>query len=63
MKSARKNIIEIGERLEHVAFRLHNEGHSIDEITNITYLPEEVVQKSIDEYSKQAECTAYNNND
>lgn len=46
-----KNIIEIGERMEHVAFRLHTEGKSIDKISKITYFSKEIVQKSIDEYT------------
>lgn len=46
------NIIEIGERLEHCAFRLYREGKSLDEIANITYLPVKAVKKAIDEYNK-----------
>jgi catechol 2,3-dioxygenase-like lactoylglutathione lyase family enzyme len=45
------NIIEIGERLEHVAFRLSLEKITITEISRITYLPEDLVRKSIAEYS------------
>lgn len=48
-----KNIIEIGERLEHVAYRLSNENLSIEEISKITYLTVETVKKSISEYSKE----------
>lgn len=47
-----KNIIEIGESLEHVAYRLFRENRSIDEIVKITYLPIESVQKAIKEYSE-----------
>jgi len=47
-----KNIIEIGERMEHTAFRLSKQNYSIEEISKITYLPENMVQKSIEEYSK-----------
>jgi len=46
-----KNIIEIGERMEHVAYRLSMHNYSIEEICKITYLPEDVVRKSIKEYS------------
>ncbi len=45
------NIIEIGERMEHVAFRLSKEGLSMDDIAKITYLPEEVIKKAISDYS------------
>ncbi len=47
-----KNIIEIGERMEHVAYRLSKQNNSIKEICKTTYLPEDVVQKSIEQYSK-----------
>ena len=47
-----KNIIEIGERMEHVAYRLSKQNYSIEEICKITYLPEDIVRKSIEEYSK-----------
>lgn len=47
-----KNIIEIGERMEHAAYCLSKQNYSIEEISKITYLPEDVVQKSIEEYSK-----------
>jgi catechol 2,3-dioxygenase-like lactoylglutathione lyase family enzyme len=45
------HIIEVGERLEHLAFRLSQEGLSINEIEKITYLPEEAIRKAISEYS------------
>lgn len=47
-----KNIIEIGERMEHVAYRLSKQNYSIEEISKITYFPENIVQKSIEEYSR-----------
>jgi catechol 2,3-dioxygenase-like lactoylglutathione lyase family enzyme len=46
-----QNLIEIGERLEHVAYRLSKDGLTNGEISRITYLPEEIVGKAIDEYS------------
>jgi hypothetical protein len=46
------NIIEIGERMEHVAYRLFCEGMSISDISKITYLPEDAVKNSIKEYSQ-----------
>ena len=45
-----KNVIEIGERLEHLAFRL-SKDYSIDEISKITYLSKESVRKAINDYS------------
>ncbi len=42
-----KNIIEIGETLEHVALRLYQDNYTIEEICRITYLPEDVVKKSV----------------
>jgi catechol 2,3-dioxygenase-like lactoylglutathione lyase family enzyme len=47
------NAIEIGERMEHVAYRLHMENYSIDEICKITYLSEEKVRSSVEEYFKK----------
>ncbi len=46
------NIIEIGEPLEHVAYRLHIENMPLEEISKTTYLSQEVIQKAIVEYSK-----------
>ena len=42
-----KNLIEAGERMEHVAFRLYQQDYSIEEICKITYLDQEKVEKSI----------------
>ena len=46
-----QNLIEIGERLEHVASRLSKDGFTVGEISVITNLPVETVGKAIDEYS------------
>jgi len=46
-----KNIIEVGERLEHTAYRLSLEGRSLEDISRITYLPVESVKAAIAEYS------------
>ncbi|MBN2771690.1 MAG: VOC family protein [Spirochaetes bacterium] len=46
-----KNLIEIGERMEHVAFRLFQLNYSIEDISKITYLDKDFVEKSIEEYS------------
>jgi len=45
-------MIEVGERMEHVAYRLSQEGLSVEEIAAITYLTEESVIASRNEYSK-----------
>lgn len=46
-----KNMIEIGERMEHVAYRLSKQHYSTEEICQITYLNEEAVENAIKEYS------------
>ena len=45
------NVVEIGESLEHVAYRLSLEGMTPQEISRITYLPEDVVLSSIEEFA------------
>ena len=45
-----KNIIEIGERLEHTTYRLYIDGLPIEEITKLTYLPKEMIEAAIKEY-------------
>lgn len=45
------NIIEIGESLEHVAYRLSTEGLSIQEISRLTYIDEQAVEQCIKKYS------------
>jgi hypothetical protein len=47
-----KNIIEIGERMEHTVYRLSQQNYPVEEICKITYLSEDIVKKSIEEYSK-----------
>ncbi len=46
-----KNIIEIGETLEHTAYRLHFKDMPIARICEITYLDEETVMNSITKYT------------
>ena len=41
------NLIEIGESMKYVAYRLSKENYSVEEICKITYLPKEVVEKNI----------------
>lgn len=45
-----KNIIEIGETLEHLSFRLKNEGLSIEQISKITNMPVDFVIDSVEKY-------------
>jgi len=44
------NIIEIGESMEYLSYRLSSEGLSIEQITGLTGLPTEFVSMSIDNY-------------
>jgi catechol 2,3-dioxygenase-like lactoylglutathione lyase family enzyme len=48
------SIVEIGERMEHVAYRLSCDKYEITEICRITYLPEETVKAAIESYSRMA---------
>ena len=41
------NIIEVGESMEHLCYRLSKEGKSIEEIVLITYMPVEFVKTSV----------------
>ena len=42
-----KNIIEVGETLEYLSFRLHNQGNSFDEISKMTGMDRAFIEKSI----------------
>jgi len=42
-----RNIIEIGETMEHLSFRLHQQGNSFDEISKLTGLSIEFIEKSV----------------
>ncbi|MBN1938435.1 MAG: glyoxalase/bleomycin resistance/dioxygenase family protein [Candidatus Aminicenantes bacterium] len=46
-----RNIVEVGERLEHTAYRLSLEGLLLEDISRITYLPVEKVKTAIAEYA------------
>ncbi len=48
-----KNIVEIGESLEHVAYRLFLENKSYEEIKKITYLPIEKIKESITRFIEE----------
>ena len=45
-----KNIIEIGETLEHLSFRLRTEGLSVEQVSEITNMPVDFVIDSIEKY-------------
>jgi catechol 2,3-dioxygenase-like lactoylglutathione lyase family enzyme len=42
-----RNIIEIGETMEYLSFRLHQQGNSFDEISKMTGLSREFIEKSV----------------
>ena len=46
-----KNIVEIGEPMPHVAYRLHLEDKPLEKICKITYLTPEMVSGAIEKYS------------
>ncbi|MDP4189145.1 MAG: VOC family protein [Bacteroidota bacterium] len=45
-----RHIIEIGESLEHLSFRLYQEGMTVNEITKIILMPEEFVKAGIEQF-------------
>jgi predicted enzyme related to lactoylglutathione lyase len=47
-----ENIIEVGESLEYLSFRLHNEGMSIADISKSVGIPEEFVKAAVDGLKK-----------
>lgn len=49
-----KNVVEIGETLECLSFRLSKEGLSIEQISRITNMPLEFVKESIGKYKLSA---------
>jgi len=48
-----KNMVEIGESLEYLSYRLHNEGLSTDQISKITSMTEEFVYAAIEKYKEK----------
>jgi catechol 2,3-dioxygenase-like lactoylglutathione lyase family enzyme len=46
-----ENIIEVGESMEHLAFRLAQEGLPVDQISEITYMPVDYVIQSVAKYT------------
>ncbi len=47
-----EHIIEVGESMEHLTYRLHAEGMSIDKIIRTTYMSEHFVTESIKKYKQ-----------
>ena len=45
------NMIEVGESMGFVAYRLFKEGYTTERIYEITYMPEDVIEKAIEKYS------------
>lgn len=45
-----QNIIEVGESMEHVCFRLHTEGKKAEEIEAITMMPQTFISEAIKAY-------------
>jgi len=43
-----QNIIEIGETLEYLIFRLYQQGNSFDEISKMTGMDKEFIEKTVD---------------
>jgi catechol 2,3-dioxygenase-like lactoylglutathione lyase family enzyme len=47
-----ENIIEVGESLEYLSYRLHKEGMTIEQISKAVGIPKEFVKSSIEGYKK-----------
>jgi hypothetical protein len=45
-----KNIVEIGESMEYLSYRLSRTGKTVDEISEMTFMPKEFVARSIRQY-------------
>jgi len=52
-----KNIIEIGETLEYLSFRLYKQGNTFDEVSKLTGLSREFIEKSV-QYRQAGNSTA-----
>ncbi|PKL23875.1 MAG: hypothetical protein CVV47_11430 [Spirochaetae bacterium HGW-Spirochaetae-3] len=52
------HIVEVGERLEHVAYRLSDEGLNLDDICRVTYLSRPAALRAIAEYSSRPRVDA-----
>jgi len=47
------HIIEVGESMEYLCFRLHKEGLSVEEISRVGMMPDAFVKAGIEKYSLQ----------
>jgi hypothetical protein len=47
-----KNLIEVGESFEHMAYRLHKENYTKEEIQKYTFLNDEGYKKAITKYAE-----------
>jgi catechol 2,3-dioxygenase-like lactoylglutathione lyase family enzyme len=45
-----EHIIEIGESMEYLSYRLNNEGLPLEEISKITYMPIEFIAEAVKKY-------------
>ena len=45
------NMIEVGESMAHVAYRLFQEGYAIKKIREIIYMSEDLIKRAIEKYS------------
>ncbi|OFX73024.1 MAG: glyoxalase [Bacteroidetes bacterium GWE2_29_8] len=45
-----ENIIEVGESLEHLAYRLHKEGMAISEISKTIYMSNDFIEEAVKKY-------------
>jgi len=47
------NMIEVGESMAFVAYRLYKEGYIVEKIHEVTYMPEDVIERAIEKYSEK----------
>lgn len=45
------NMIEVGESMAYVAYRLFKEGYTTERIYEITYMPKDLINEAIEKYS------------
>jgi len=45
------NMIEVGESMAYVAYRLFKEGYTTERIYEITYMPKDLIKEAIEKYS------------
>ena len=44
-------MLDVGESMAFVAYRLFKAGYTTEKIYEITYMPEDVIEKAIEKYS------------